>query len=219
MEVERAAHLVGGLFGARSKWATCPRAWTLVSVRPAPWTCARSPVKAAMASSAAWIDGPVSWRCQPTNGSAAHIDVIVARHARTRLALRQRHDRGAPGSTVPAGKVKPRKKSIGRRSALAGALSFTSFRPLMLQATNGKRSRPMATVPGGATSCHGRLQHLDVLTIQLERRAGRGDGRRGPALEVRLLAGANPAGLLLSELVGELLHAFLGPRHWPRCSR
>ena len=52
------------------------------------------------------------------------------------------------GSTVPAGKAKPRRKASAACADLPGRCSFRSRKPPTPQATTGKPSRATLTVPG-----------------------------------------------------------------------
>ena len=60
-------YAVSGSGRSSRKDATCPRACTPASVRPAAVTRRGSLWSVARArSTSAWIDGPLGWTCQPT---------------------------------------------------------------------------------------------------------------------------------------------------------
>ena len=181
---------------ARSRCATWPSACTPVSVRPAPWTAARSPQKANTASSSApWIDGPLSWRCQPTNGAAVVFDgELVARHGRVRSGS---GTTAGGGSTVPAGQREAAQKGVGRLRRLAGRCSFRSFKPADAAGHDGKavarrRSPCPARRRPAASAASSTLMRSPV---ERRTRCPARDGRRAPCARARRPAGASRARL------------------------
>ena len=124
-----------GFSSARSKCATWPSAWTPVSVRPAPCTVTRSPLKASTASSMRGLDRRAVVLALPADERRAVIfdRELVARHGSAGQVGSGTTAGGA--STVPAAQGKAAQEGIGRlrrlarRAAASGASGRRCRRP------------------------------------------------------------------------------------------
>ena len=156
-----------------STCAVIASAWTPASVRPAPWTAARSPVIRWIASSSAcWTDGPWSCRCQPMNGPPSYS--IVSRQRVT-------------GGSCPAGSGS-RGEARRRSSRPAGALKRAAVERILAAGDDQRSVEHLAGLAGSIDALG--IEQLDPLAIRFE--PGAGGGGEGAHLPLDLLGGLAP---------------------------